>query len=423
MPPIPTAAGASPAMAQWFAIKADHPDAILFFRMGDFYELFFADAEAAAAALDIALTSRGEHAGAPVPMCGVPVHSSELYLGRLIRRGFRVAVVEQMENPKTRTSKAPIRRAVVRLITPGTLTEDALLDAVRPNLLLALAQGRISGDEGVGAAWLDVSTGLFETATLTPAEIPTLLGRLDPAEILAPATLALADWSDRRAPEAVPSPPLVARRRLAEAFGAASLDAFGSFTDAEAVAAALALDYVRSTQAGALPRLARPTPQGRAGALAMDAATRASLEILRTREGTGQHTLFAAVNRTVTAAGARTLAAWLSAPLTDTSAIAARQDAWSWPLANAAATATLRPALRAAPDIARALARHSLGRGGPRDLAALRDGLAAAANAAAALDGPLPAALAAARTALTLDPTLQRLLTDALSDPAPHRLD
>ncbi len=423
MPAIPTAAGASPAMAQWFAIKADHPDAILFFRMGDFYELFFADAEAAAAALDIALTSRGEHAGAPIPMCGVPVHSSELYLGRLIRRGFRVAVVEQMENPKTRTSKAPIRRAVVRLITPGTLTEDALLDSARPNLLLALAQGHIDGHDGIGAAWLDVSTGLFETAALTAPEIPTLLGRLDPAEILAPATLALADWSDRRAPEAVPSPPLVARRRLAEAFGAASLDAFGSFTDAEAIAAALALDYVRSTQAGALPRLARPAPQGRAGTLAMDAATRASLELLRTREGTDQHTLFAAVNRTLTAAGARLLAAHLSAPLTDTATIAARQDAWSWPLANAAATATLRPALRAAPDIARALARLSLGRGGPRDLAALRDGMAAGEKVAAALDGPLPGALAAARLALALDPALQPLLTDALADPAPHRLD
>ncbi len=419
MPAIPHAAGASPAMAQWFAIKADHPDAILFFRMGDFYELFFADAEAAAAALDIALTSRGEHAGAPIPMCGVPVHSSELYLGRLIRRGFRVAVVEQMENPKTRTSKAPIRRAVVRLITPGTITEDALLDAARPNLLLALARDR----DGLGAAWLDVSTGLFETTALTEPELPTLLGRLDPAEILAAATIALADWSDRRAPETIPSPPLVARRRVAEAFGAASLDAFGSFTDAEAVAAALALDYVRATQAGALPRLARPTPQGRAGTLAMDAATRASLEILRTREGTDRHTLFAAVNRTLTAAGARTLAAWLSAPLTDTATIAARQDAWSWPLANTAATTTLRTALRAAPDIARALARVSVGRGGPRDLAALRDGMDAANNVATALDGPLPAALTAARAALAVDSDLQRLLADALADPAPHRLE
>jgi DNA mismatch repair protein MutS len=406
-------------MAQWFALKADHPDALLFFRMGDFYELFFADAEAAAAALDIALTSRGEHAGAPIAMCGVPVHAAEVYLARLIRRGFRVAVAEQMENPKTRTSKAPIRRAVVRLITPGTLTEDALLDAARPNLLLALAQDHTT----IGAAWLDVSTGLFETAALTAPELPALLGRLEPAEILAAATLPLADWSDRRAPETVPSPPLVARRRLAEAFGTASLDAFGSFTDAEAVAAALALDYVRATQAGALPRLARPTPQGHAGTLAMDAATRASLEILRTREGAAQHTLFAAVNRTLTAAGARMLAAWLSAPLTDTASIASRQDAASWLGANATGAATLRAALRTAPDIARALARLSLSRGGPRDLAALRDGMVAADNVAAALDGPLPAALAAARVALAVDPTLQRLLGDALADPAPHRLE
>jgi DNA mismatch repair protein MutS len=406
-------------MAQWFAAKADHPDALVFFRMGDFYELFFADAEAAAAALDIALTHRGEHAGTPIPMCGVPYHAAEAYLARLIRRGFRVAVAEQMEDPKNRTGKAPIRREVVRLITPGTITEDALLEAGRPNLLLALAQGQ----DGIGAAWLDVSTGLFETAILLPAELPALLGRLEPAEILAPATIALGDWADKRAPEPTASPPLVARRRLAEAFGAASLDAFGSFTDGEAVAAALALEYVRATQAGSLPRLARPSPQGRAGVLAMDAATRASLEIQRARDGGGQHTLYAAVQRTLTPAGARMLAGWLGAPLTDPDAIADRQDAWSWLLANADAAAKLRAALRSAPDIARALARLSLNRGGPRDLAALRDGLAAAHHAEAALEGPLPPVLAAARGTLATDPALARTLTDALADPAPHRLE
>jgi DNA mismatch repair protein MutS len=406
-------------MAQWFAAKAEHPDALVFFRMGDFYELFFADAEAAAAALDIALTQRGEHAGAPIPMCGVPYHAAEAYLARLIRRGFRVAVAEQMEDPKTRTGKAPIRREVVRLITPGTITEDALLEAGRPNLLLSLAQGQ----DGIGAAWLDVSTGLFETAALLPPELPALLGRLEPAEILAPATIALGDWADKRAPEPTASPPLVARRRLAEAFGAASLDAFGSFTDSEAVAAALALDYVRATQAGSLPRLARPSPQGRTGVLAMDAATRASLEIQRARDGGGQHTLYAAVQRTLTPAGARMLAGWLAAPLTDPIAIAARQDAWSWLLANPDAGGKLRAALRAAPDIARALARLSLNRGGPRDLAALRDGLAAARQAEAALEGPLPPVLAGARAALATDPALARTLADALTDPAPHRLE
>ena len=204
---LPTAAGASPAMAQWFAMKAENPDALLFFRMGDFYELFFTDAEAAAAALDIALTARGEHAGASIPMCGVPHHAAESYLARLIRRGFRVAVAEQMEDPRTRTGKAPIRRAVVRLVTPGTITEEALLEGGRANLLLALAQDR----DGIGAAWLDVSTGLFETSSLTQAELPALLGRLEPAEILAPAVRAVAacppGWNGRTPAPAPRRPP------------------------------------------------------------------------------------------------------------------------------------------------------------------------------------------------------------------------
>ena len=193
----PKAAGATPAMAQWFAAKEAHPDALVFFRMGDFYELFFSDAEAAAAALDIALTQRGEHDGKPIPMCGVPQHAAEAYLARLIRRGFRVAVAEQMEDPKARTGKAPIRRDVVRLVTPGTITEEALLEAGRANLLLGLAQDR----DGIGAAWLDVSTGLFETAALAQHDLPGLLGRLEPAEILSPPELPLGDWAERRAPD------------------------------------------------------------------------------------------------------------------------------------------------------------------------------------------------------------------------------
>jgi DNA mismatch repair protein MutS len=417
----PNAARATPAMAQWFAAKEAHPDALVFFRMGDFYELFFADAEAAAAALDIALTQRGEHDGRPIPMCGVPQHAAEAYLARLIRRGFRVAVAEQMEDPKSRVGKAPIRRDVVRLITPGTITEEALLEAGRTNLLLGLAQDR----DGIGAAWLDVSTGLFETAAVAEAELPSLLGRLEPAEILSPPGLPLGDWTDKRAPEVVPPPPLVARRRLAETFGVASVDAFGSFTDAEAVAAQMTVDYVRSTQAGTLPRLARPAPQGRTGLLAMDAATRASLEIHRARDGGVQHTLFGAVQRTQTPAGSRLLSAWLSAPLTDPAAIAARQDAWAWLAAERDATGRLRAALRTAPDIARALGRLSVGRGGPRDLAALRDGLRAAGASDAALktNAPPPSLLKSAAEALVLAPSLEQTLATALADPAPHRLD
>ncbi|MBV9654806.1 MAG: DNA mismatch repair protein MutS [Acetobacteraceae bacterium] len=420
-PKHPPAAGATPAMAQWFAIKAEHPDALLFFRMGDFYELFFADAEAAAAALDIALTHRGEHAGAPIPMCGVPYHAAEAYLARLIRRGFRVAIVEQMENPKARIGKAPIRREVVRLITPGTITEESLLEGSRPNVLLALARGAA---DAIGAAWLDVSTGLFETAPVTPAELPGLLGRLDPAEILAAPGTALGEWSGRAAPEPLaPPPPLVARRRLAEAFRVASIDAFGSFSDAEAMAAAGALDYVRATQAGALPRLSRPSPEGTARLLTMDAATRTGLEILRGRDGDGKHTLLSAVQRTLTAAGARLLASWLAAPLTDGAEIRDRQDAWSWLLANPGTADRIRAALKQAPDMGRALGRMSVGRGGPRDLAAIHAGLRAAAEMAETLDASPPASLHAVRTQLGVDPGIASALGAALAVPAPLRAE
>ncbi len=414
-PTIPD--GATPAMAQWFTLKAQHPDALLFFRMGDFYEMFFDDAIAAVAALDIALTHRGSHAGAPIPMCGVPVHAADAYLARLIRRGFRVAIGEQMEDPKTRVGKAPIRRDVVRLITPGTLTEDNLLEASRPNLLLAL----VGGKDGLGAAWLDVSTGLFETLALGLSDLPALLGRLDPAEILAPDGLDLGEFAPRGRAERAASPAPAARRLLADAFAVADISAFGSFTDLEAIAASCALDYVRATQVGKLPHLSRPSPMGVGGTLAMDAATRQSLEIARTRDGGTVHTLLASVQRTLTAPGARMLAEFLGAPLTDVTAIEARQDGWGWMVANDAAARDIRAALRGAPDMARALGRLSLGRGSPRDLAALRDGMAAAARIAAILAGPrLILDLAAACAA---PPDLAQLLSAALADPAPLRIE
>jgi DNA mismatch repair protein MutS len=429
-------------MAQWFAMKADHPSALLFFRMGDFYELFFADAEAAAAALDIALTARGEHGGAPIPMCGVPVHARDAYLARLIRRGFRVALAEQMEDPRKRSGKGPLKREVVRIITPGTLTEEALLDATSPNLLLALTEatsppprhqggGRQAPLPMLGAAWLDISTGQFETASLARADLPALLGRLDPAEILAVQAIHVGPWEERRAADTPPVPPRAdeARLRLAEAFNVASLDAFGSFEDGEAVAAAIALDYVRRTQAGRLPHLSRPQPQGERGVLAMDAATRASLEISETRTGeTSRHTLLAAVRRTVTPGGARLLAGWLHAPLTDLPAILARQDAWDFLLSQGALSERLRERLRAAPDLARALARLALGQGAPRDLAAIADGLRIAGEIARYLqDGrlpaPLPPLLAEARDALGSLPDLADHLAAALADPVPVRLE
>ncbi len=428
---IPSATGATPSMAQWFAMKADHPNALLFFRMGDFYELFFADAQAAAAALDIALTARGEHNGEPIPMCGVPVHARDAYLARLIRRGFRVALAEQMEDPKKRAGKGPLKREVVRIITPGTLTEDALLVAAQPNLLLTLVEGekprgREKAANLIGAAWLDISTGQFETAQVSSADLPSLLGRLDPAEILASGALALGAWAERRSLDGPPASPAPedARARLAQAFSVASLDAFGNFTDLEAVAAAVALDYVRLTQAGRQPHLSPPSPQGERGVLAMDAATRASLDITESRSGDrSQHTLLAAIRRTVTPGGTRLLASWLHAPLADLAAIAGRQIGWDFLLSHTALADELRLGLRAAPDLARALARVALGQAGPRDVAAVGQGLCAAASLAAALPETGPPVLAEAKAALGGLPELGRHLAGAFVDPVPVRLE
>ncbi len=384
-----TAEGASPAMAQWFAIKAAHPDALVFFRMGDFYELFFEDAEAAASALSIALTARGTHEGQPIRMCGVPVVSSEAYLGRLIRRGYRVAIVEQMEKGPSeggvkRNGKTPLKREMVRLVTPGTLTEETLLESGRPSLLLAIA---LDGTDGLGIACADLAAGTMETELVGRAALEALLARVDPAEILAPDGVELGRFAPRRAPGRLAPPPLAARVRAAEAFGAASLEAFGSFSDPEAMALALALDYARACGGGTLPRLAAPVARPAAGFLMIDAATRSSLEIVRERDGGSDHTLLAAVTRTVTAQGERLLAARLASPLDDLAALRDRQAEWALLRDEPARAAALRAALRGAPDAARALGRLSIGRGSPRDLGAVRDALAAGTAAAAALEG------------------------------------
>jgi DNA mismatch repair protein MutS len=425
--PIPSAEGATPALAQWFAAKAAHPDALLFFRMGDFFEMLFGDAEVASAALDIALSYRGEHRGAKVPLCGVPAHAVETYLARLIRQGHRVAICDQTETPEEqKRRKAPtIRREVVRIVTPGTVTEEALLDAARPAWLLALAP---AGDR-LGAAWLDVSTGAFGTESLAAADLSALLARLEPAEILAPEDFArtpsLLMLAERIAHAA---PPRDALRRVTDAFGVATLDGFGAFAPEEVAAAAMAVDYVKLTQAGALPRLAPPVPSGGHGLLQMDGATRRSLEILRSERGDPRHALLGAVDRTVTAAGARELAARLASPLADAAPIAARHDAVDFLLAAEAVRAGLRAALKGAPDMARALARLSLDRFAPRDLGAIRDGLARAEAMAAVLDDaagvpPLPPIVATARDALRPAESPRAELARALADPLPARLE
>lgn len=427
--PVPSAEGASPAMAQWFAAKAQHPDALLFFRMGDFFELFFADAEAASEALGLALSFRGEHRGQKVPMCGVPAHAHEAHLARLIRRGFRVAVCEQMETPEeAKKRKAPtLRREVVRLVTPGTVTEDSLLEAARPAWLLALAPGEAGA---VGAAWLDVSTGAFETESLpAAADLSGLLARLEPAELLAPPDLAavLPTLAGERATEAVP--PRDPAGLVAAAYGVATLEGFGTYSAAEVSAAAMALDYVRTTQRGgaeALAHVSRPVPRGAKGVLQMDAATRRSLEILRSERGDTRDCLLGAVDRTMTGAGGRELASRLACPLAEAAPILARHDAVAALLASGTLRTAVREALRGAPDMARALGRLSLDRFAPRDLAAIRDGLGRAADVADALDGAgaaLPPLLREAVAALRPTPDPAPELGRALAETLPARLD
>jgi DNA mismatch repair protein MutS len=424
---IPRAEGATPAMAQWFAAKAAHPDALLFFRMGDFFELFFADAEDAAAALDIALTYRGEHRGQPIPMCGVPVHAWEGYLAKLIRRGFRVAICDQVETPEEakRRKAATIRREVVRVVTPATVTEEGLLEAARPAWLLSLAEAEGS----LAAAWLDVSTGAFFTEPLAAAELGALLARLEPAEAVTAPELSEDAELARRLPGRVAARlvPRDAARLLRDAYGVATLEGFGRFAPAELAAAALAIGYVQETGAGALPRLDPPRSQAdAAGVLALDAATRRSLEILRDQRGGSEATLLGAVDRTLTAAGARELASRLACPLADAAAVGARHDAVAFLLGDTPTREALRASLKGAPDMARSLARLALDRYAPRDLGALKAGLDLAARVAAALAGatlPVPALVAGAAAALRLDPALAAELGRALSDKLPARLE
>ncbi len=419
------AAGASPAMAQWFAIKAQHEDALLFFRMGDFYELFFADAQAASSALDIALTARGQHQGQPIPMCGVPVSQAEIYLARLIRRGFRVAIVEQLEDPaeaKARGTKGPLKRGVVRLVTPGTLTEEALLEAGRANFCTAI----VAHEGKFGLAWADISTGQFETEQADADGLAAILGRLDPAEILASEEIPLGPHAARRVEIkrmalALPISAAAAQRELAQKFSAASLEAFGDFSAAEVLAAAFVLAYIEATQMGNLPRLSRPASAGLAGQLAMDAATRQSLNLVNNRGGTENGSLLETVRRTVSPAGARLLTHWITAPLCRLEKLLERQQAWL-ALRDSGKAEAVRAALRGTPDMARALGRIALGRASPRDLAAIKSGLEVGATIAPLL--PVGAALLeTSAAALTPAPALLATLQAALAEPAPLRLD
>ncbi len=434
----PTADGATPVMAQYFDAKTRQPDALIFFRMGDFYELFFADAEKAAAAIGITLTYRGTHAGRPIPMAGVPAHAHEAYLAKLIRAGFKVAVCEQMEDPaeaRKRGAKSIVRRDVVRVVTPGTLTEDGLLDARGANRLAAVA---LRGGQAAVAS-VELSTGEVECLHLAPAGLAAALAGLRPSEILVPDRL-FADPQARAAVEAAggviqPMPsalaePAASEARLKRLYGVDTLDGFGALTGAEVSALGLIAAHLETTQAGRAPALRPPRRAGEADVMSIDPATRLSLEIDRTLAGGRDGSLLAAIDRTITPSGARLLAARLSRPLLSPAAINARLDAIAWFVERRVTRESLRTDLKGANDMARALSRLALGRGGPRDLGCLRDTLAAGAAIATSLDGftdpltPLPMELLTAVESLVLSnkpalAALSRALRAGLADDLP----
>ena len=429
-PPAP-----SPMMAQYLGIKADHPDALLWYRMGDFYELFFDDAAITAKVLGIVLTKRGRHEGAEIPMCGVPVERHEDYLHRLIAAGHRVAICEQIEDPaeaKKRGAKSVVARAVVRLVTPGTITEERLLEPAAANWLVALARARTAeGAWAYGLAAVDISTGAFCVTEATATALGGEIARIDPREIVVSDTLAALPevakvLDEGRVPlTRIGREPGSAERRLLDWYGLATLDGLGPLSPPEVAAAATAIFYLDRTQCGARPKLDPPASVRGAPAMEIDAATRANLELTRTLAGAREGSLLAAIDRCATPAGSRLLCARLSSPLTDRAAIEARLDSVTFLHEARATRADLRAVLKAAPDLSRALSRLALGRAGPRDLAAIGAGLAAAHRVAALLrdDGypqaPLPEALREARDraagpAPALSGRLAALLDDAL---------
>jgi DNA mismatch repair protein MutS len=421
-------------MEQYLEIKAANPGLLLFYRMGDFYELFFEDAEIASRALGIMLTKRGKHQGADIPMCGVPVERSDDYLHRLIALGHRVAVCEQMENPaaaRARGSKAVVRRDVVRLVTPGTLTEDSLLDAKANNYLLAMVRARGSaGADRLGLAWIDISTSEFNVTECSKGELTATLSRINPNEVIVSDALygdaelapILREW-----PAVTPLTRDVfdgatAEQRLCDYFAVATMDGLSAMSRIEATAAAAAVTYIDRTQVGKRPSLSPPSREAAGTTMAIDSATRANLELTRTLGGERRGSLLDAIDATVTAAGSRLLVQRLAAPLTDSAAIAGRLDSIAAFAADAALRDGLRATLRTAPDISRALARLSVARGGPRDLAALRDGFLAADRVLAQLAAleRLSDEIAAVGEALSALPReLARQLEIALSEQLP----
>lgn len=425
------AEGHTPMMAQYHAVKAQYPDCLLFYRMGDFYEMFFNDALVASAILDITLTKRGKTQGDEIPMCGVPFHAHEAYMARLIRAGHKVAICDQTETPEEarqkRGSKALVNRDVIRVVTQGTLTEEGLLDARSNNYLACLAE--VGGQYGL--SWLELSTGAFYVQPVLERDLAMALGRVSASELLIADRLSqkesLFDLLALIRDTLTVQPGSLfdsdnARKRLEDLFGVGTLDAFGGFSRAEIAAAGALIDYVDRTQKGKIPHLARPQQIVANGIMEIDLATRRNLEILRTLSGEKAGSLLASIDRTVTPAGARLLQARLSAPLCDVAAINQRLNEVEIFTRSASFCQLIRDTLKQVPDMERALGRLTVGRGGPRDLIMIRDGLKQGETLRALLIDENHPALQSISDALHQQPQTQALadrLKESLADDAP----
>lgn len=410
----------TPMMAQYLEIKAAHPDALLFYRMGDFYEMFFEDAVNAAEALDIALTKRGKHDGADIPMCGVPVHAAEGYLLTLIRKGFRVGVCEQLESPaeaKKRGSKSVVKRDVVRLVTPGTLTEDSLLEARRHNFLAAFVEVR----DQAALAWVDISTGAFYVMQTTQTRLGPELARLSPSELIV-SEGQIDDLRELVSDFGIPMTDLSrasfdstsGEKRICDLFSVSALDAYGNFDRAEIAAMGAVIEYLNITQKGKLPLLQTPRQETHRGSVQIDAATRRNLELTQALSGGRAGSLISVIDHTVTAGGGRLLERRLSGPSRQLETIQNRLDAVTYAFDAKQTADIIRDQLRKVPDLDRALSRLSLDRGGPRDLAAIRNGLTEAERIGAAGLNDAPKLLIVALKDLQGHTALMDLLDEAL---------
>lgn len=378
--------GHTPMMAQYHVLREAHPDCLLFYRMGDFYELFYDDAVTASEVLDITLTKRGKSQDNDIAMCGVPYHSYEPYLTKLIKAGHKVAICEQTETPEEAkqrakkagrpASKALVNREAVRIVTQGTLTEDHLLDARQNNFICCVF---VQHDE-YAVAWIELSTGLFHYECVQSASLNSTLERIDPKEILVADTLK---WQNEQGFSVTAQPASLfdlgnCKEQLKSHLGTQAIESFGDFSDVEIVACGALLDYIKRTQKGVCPYIQSPQKLLCSTYMEIDAATRRNLELTRTLSGEKKGSLFDCIDRTLTGSGARLLQSYLNTPSTDVAEIQDRQNHVQCFYDDRTLCETIRALLRSMPDIERALSRITVGRSNARDLCAIRDGLGCA---------------------------------------------